>query len=186
MGETIHIETTAYWDTTELNAIQPPLISFPTIPLSISTVSTPEHAIPPEYKRHSIVFSDLTRFPPARNEDHAINLLPSAPDSLNCKIYPLTPKETDACKTFLKENLDKEYIDYSTSKYCSSLFFWKKKDTDELRPIIDYRILNSHTKRDNEPQPLIEVILSSLQGKSIFTKFDIHWGFNNIRIRKED
>ena len=27
-GETIHIETTAYRDTTELNAIQPPLASF--------------------------------------------------------------------------------------------------------------------------------------------------------------
>ena len=62
----------------------------------------------------------------------------------------------------------------------------EEKDTDELCPIIDYHILNSHTKQDNEPQPLIEVILSSLQGKSIFTKFDICWGFNSIIIKEED
>ena len=100
-GNAIHIETTAYCDTTELNATQLPLPSPPITSLSISTITTLKHTIPPEYERHSIVFSDLTQFPPAHNEDHAINLLLSAPDSLNCKIYPLTPKETDACKMFL-------------------------------------------------------------------------------------
>jgi hypothetical protein len=51
---------------------------------------------------------------------------------------------------------------------------------------MDYRILNSWTIRDVYPLPLISTILDHLQGKSIFTKFDIRWGYENIRIREED
>ncbi len=51
---------------------------------------------------------------------------------------------------------------------------------------MDYRPLNSWTVRDTYPLPLISTILEQLQGKTIFTKFDICWGYNNIRIREED
>src|SRR6266702_2277626 len=73
----------------------------------------------------------------------------------------------------------------SNSPYASSFFFRKKKD-GKLRPIMDYRPLNSWTVRDTYPLPLINTILEQLQGKKIFTKFDIRWGYNNIRIREED
>ena len=36
------------------------------------------------------------------------------------------------------------------------------------------------------PLPLIGNILDHLQGKTLFTKFDIRWGFNNICIKEED
>src|SRR6202167_1221843 len=51
---------------------------------------------------------------------------------------------------------------------------------------MDYRSLNSYTVPDTYPLPLISVILEQLQGKKLFTKFDIRWGYNNIRIREED
>ena len=34
--------------------------------------------------------------------------------------------------------------------------------------------------------PLINTILDHLQGKNLFTKFDIWWGYNNICIKEED
>ncbi len=37
---------------------------------------------------------------------------------------------------------------------------------------------------DNYPLPLIKTILEQLQGRSLFTKFDIRWGYNNIRIKE--
>jgi len=40
--------------------------------------------------------------------------------------------------------------------------------------------------RDNYPLPLIKTILEQLQGRSLFTKFDIRWGYNNIRIKEGD
>ena len=52
--------------------------------------------LPEEYKRHWKVFSEeeAKRFPPLRgDDDHAINLKPDAPDTLQCKIYPLSPPE---------------------------------------------------------------------------------------------
>jgi hypothetical protein len=69
--------------------------------------------------------------------------------------------------------------------YASPFFFRKKKD-NTLRPIMDYRVLNSWTIHDTYPLPLINTIIEKLQGKTLFTKFDIRWGYENIRIRKED
>ena len=51
---------------------------------------------------------------------------------------------------------------------------------------MDYRILNKWTVRDNYPLPLITNIIECLQGKTLFSKFDIRWGYNNIRIKEED
>ena len=51
---------------------------------------------------------------------------------------------------------------------------------------MDYRILNKWTVCDNYPLPLITNIIEHLQGKTLFSKFDIRWGYNNIRIKKED
>jgi hypothetical protein len=184
MGDEIHIETAGY-----LSKKENPVSKLSTVqsPETIPTNRQPVPNLLPEYQRHAPIFSETTHFPPAHPEDLAITLLPTAPTAMNCKIYPLTAKQTDYLRSFLKEHLEKQYIEVATSPYGSPVFFRKKSDnSDELRLIIDYRELNSHTVRDAFPQPLIDVILSSLQGKKLFTKFDIHWGFNNIRIREED
>jgi hypothetical protein len=184
MGDEIHIETAGYLSK-KVNPVSE--LSTAQSPETIPTNQRPVPNLLPEYQRHAPIFSETTRFPPARLEDLAITLLPTAPTAMNCKIYPLTAKQTDYLRSFLKEHLEKQYIEVATSPYGSPVFFRKKSDdSDELRLIIDYRELNSHTVRDTFPQPLIDVILSSLQGKKLFTKFDIRWGFNNICIRKED
>ena len=51
---------------------------------------------------------------------------------------------------------------------------------------MDYRTLNKWTVCDNYPLPLISNIIERLQGKTLFSKFDIRWGYNNIRIKEED
>src|SRR6266702_438559 len=52
--------------------------------------------------------------------------------------------------------------------------------------IIDYRPLNTWTVKDTYPLPLISNILMNLSGKKVFSKFDIRWGYHNIRIKEED
>ncbi len=95
--------------------------------------------IPEEYQRHAVVFLGKVaqHFPPACEEDHIITLKPSAPTTLNCKVYPLTSVESEATKEFLREHLEKGYIVESNSPYASSFFFRKKKD-GKLQPIMDY------------------------------------------------
>ena len=48
--------------------------------------------IPKEYWDFWKVFSeeDANRFPPERPWDHAIDLTPDAPATIDCKVYPLT------------------------------------------------------------------------------------------------
>ena len=143
--------------------------------------------IPQQYHQHWEVFSEeaAQRFPPARPDDHAIQLKPGAPAKLDCKIYRQTEKELTALKAFIDESLAKGYITEANSPYASPLFFRAKKD-GKLRPIIDYRALNTWTVRDVYPLPLIGNIIDHLQGKTLFTKMDLRWGFNNIRIKEED
>jgi hypothetical protein len=101
--------------------------------------------LPSEYQEFKCLFSDeaADRFPPSREWDHAIDLKPGAPDALDCKVYPMTRDEDTALKKFLDEMVAKGYICPSKSPYTSLFFFMKKKD-GKLRPVQDYRWLNSH------------------------------------------
>jgi Reverse transcriptase (RNA-dependent DNA polymerase)/RNase H-like domain found in reverse transcriptase len=149
--------------------------------------SVEEKGIPKEYQRHHRVFLDqqATRFPPSRPEDHAIKLVSGAPETINCKVYPLTQAEHEATKKFLEENERLGYIEKTDSPWSSPWFFIKKKD-GTLRPVQDYREVNKWTVQDVYPIPRIEQILESLNGKELFTVFDVRMGYNNVLIKKED
>ncbi len=56
------------------------------------TKKTFEQMVPTQYHRHRKVFSEEAshRFPLKRTWDHAIELLSNAPQTLDCKIYPVT------------------------------------------------------------------------------------------------
>ena len=51
------------------------------------------------------------------------------------------------CQT-LDDNLAKGFIKHGTSSYVSPIFFIPKKDSKELRMVIDYQKLNAITKKD--------------------------------------
>ena len=50
-----------------------------------------QEMVPKEYHQFGVVFSNKAaqRFLAKRPWDHAINLIPDAPPTLNCKVYPL-------------------------------------------------------------------------------------------------
>jgi len=144
--------------------------------------------VPAEYKQHWKVFSEelAQRFPPERKEDLQIELLPNAPTSINCKVYPLLQKETEILKAFLEEEKKKGYIVKGGSEYTALVFFVGKKDSEELRPVMDYREINKWTRKDNNPLPNIKTALENLCEGELFSKFDVRWGYKNLRIREED
>jgi hypothetical protein len=86
--------------------------------------------VPKFYHCFCRVFSeeDCQRFPESRPWDHAIELLPFAPDSINCKVYPLPRPHQSSQDKFLNENLKKKYIQRSKARYASGFFFVDKKD----------------------------------------------------------
>jgi RNase H-like domain found in reverse transcriptase/Reverse transcriptase (RNA-dependent DNA polymerase) len=93
--------------------------------------------------------------------------------------------EQEATKKFLEENECLGYIEKMDSPWSSPWFFIKKKD-GTLRPVQDYHEVNKWTVWDMYPIPRIEQILESLHGKELFTVFDVHMGYNNMLIKKED
>ena len=104
------------------------------------TVRTWDQIVPSHYHEHAKVFSEEAahRFPESREWDHAIDLKPDAPNTMDCKVYPLSPTEDIALQKFIAENLEKGYICQSKSPYAFPFFFIKKKNGD-LRPVQDYR-----------------------------------------------
>ena len=148
-----------------------------------------EVKLPEQFKHHEPLFSDeeANAFPPARGEgNHKIELLETAPRSFNCKVYPMSQGEQETEDKFIDKNLAKGYIVPSNSPYGFSTFMVPKKDSKEKRYIIDYRPLNAVTRKDITPLPNLGQCISDLQGMEIFSKFDIRWGYNNIRICEGD
>ena len=145
------------------------------------TVSLPE-----QYKRFEVVFSETDiPLPEHRGRlDHEIKLVESFKPKKG-SIYPLSPKEREELDEFLNENLACGKIRPSVSPQVAPVFFVAKKD-GKKRLIQDYRYLNSHTVVDSYPLPDIKTLLDDLASSSYFTKFDVCWGFTNIRIKAGD
>ena len=86
---------------------------------------------------------------------------------------------------FLDDQLKKGYIRPSKSPQTSPVFFIPKKDGKKWM-VQDYHYLNKHTVNNNYLLPLIMQLVDKLQGAKLFTKMDLRWGYNNVRIKEND
>jgi len=50
----------------------------------------------------------------------------------------------------------------------------------------DYRYLNKGTIKNNYPLPLIPELIDRIGNVKVFTKLDLRWGYNNVRIKEGD
>jgi hypothetical protein len=140
-----------------------------------------------EYQQHERVFSEekSQQLPKHTIWDHAIELLPNAPDTLPAQLLPLNRIEQEEMQKFMEEHLRQGTIRESWSPYAANFFFIKKKD-GKLRPVQDYRPINKWTKKNRNVSPLIPQTINRLSGCTLFTKFDVRWGYNNVRIKEGD
>ena len=154
-----------------------------------------KNSSPRDYEKHipehicgfNDVFSkdSFDELPESKPWDHAIKLVPEANTSKGCKVYPLSVTEKKELNAFLKENLNSSRICPSKSLMASPVFFVKKK-CGGLRLVQDYRLLNAMTVKNKYPLLLILELIAKLQGVKYFTKLDVRWGFNNVRIKEGD
>ena len=85
----------------------------------------------------------------------------------------------------MNDQLRKGYIRLSKSPQILPVFFVSKKDGTK-RIVMDYHNLNKQTVKNNYPLPLIIDLIDNMGSKRVFTKMDLQWGFNNVRIKKGD
>jgi len=67
----------------------------------------------------------------------------------------------------------------------SPVFFVGKKDRSK-RMVMDYHNLNNQTVKNNYPLLLITDLIDNIGSKRVFTKMDLWWRFNNVRIKEGD
>ena len=101
------------------------------------------------------------------------------------RIYPLSKDERKEIQDFVNDQLRKRYIRPSKSPQTSLVFFVDKKNGSK-RMVIDYHSLNDQTVKNNYLLLLITDLINNIGSKRIFTKMNLWWGFNNMRIKEED
>jgi len=85
----------------------------------------------------------------------------------------------------VEDQLKKGYIRLSKSPQTSPVFFVGKKDGSK-RIVMDYHNLNDQTVKNNYSLPLITNLIDNMGSKKVFTKMDLRWEFNNVRIKEGD
>ena len=101
------------------------------------------------------------------------------------KIYPLSRIEREEVQEFVKDQLRKRYIRPLMSPQMSPVFF-VPKNNGKKRMVQDYRYLNSWMIKNNYTLPLISDLIDIIGKKRVFTKMDLRWGYNNMRIKEGD
>ncbi|QRW18200.1 Retrotransposable element Tf2 protein [Rhizoctonia solani] len=142
--------------------------------------------LPPQYHEFARVFGkeEFKVLPPHREYNISIDLIPDAKLSPG-PIYGMTDAESKALKQHIDEELATGKIRPSTSSAGAPVMFVKKAD-GSLRLVVDYRKLNDVTHKNVYPLPRQDDLMAKLRHAKMFTKLDLRWGYNNVRIKEGD
>ena len=145
-----------------------------------------KNLVPEKFHRWIKVFGkkQLERMPTRKLWNHAIDVKEGFIPQKG-KVYPLLREEREEVRQYIKEQLRKGYIRLSKLLQTAPVFFVGKKD-EKKRMVQDYRYLNEWTVKNNYPLPLISDVLENIGMKKLFTKMDLRWGYNNVRIKEGD
>ncbi|CCO34728.1 Retrotransposable element Tf2 155 kDa protein type 1 [Rhizoctonia solani AG-1 IB] len=161
-------------------------------PIYITHIAQEEEAdneplknIPEQYHPFAKVFGEeeFNKLPPHRAYDIEIELTEEGP--LNSPLYSMTDAESVTLKQWLEDELKAGKIRPSKSPISSPVMFVPKKDGSR-RLVVDYRKLNARSKKNVYPLPRPDDLMSKLRGAKIFTKLDLRWGYNNVRVKEGD
>ena len=84
-----------------------------------------------------------------------------------------------------EDQLKKGFIWPSHSDYASPIVLVRKK-SGLLRMCVDYRLMNSRTRKDAYPLPRIEEYMHALHGARYFSVIDLQSAFNQVAMDERD
>ena len=90
----------------------------------------------------------------------------------NSPLYQMLTDELKAVKKYLKDNLNKSFIQVNSILIASSVLFIRKSE-EKLRFCVNYRKLNVITKKNQYFLPLIKETLIRMIKTKWFTKLNI-------------
>lgn len=99
--------------------------------------------------------------------------------------YRVSTRERQAIREQVEEMLHDDVIQPSKSPWSAPVVLVKKKD-GSLRFCVDYRRLNSVTKKDVYPLPRIDDTLDRLSNAKYFSSMDLKTGYWQIQVDERD
>ena len=114
---------------------------------------------------------------------HEINLNSDIP--IKQRAYRTSVREKEIINSQVKEMLENDIIEPSTSPYSSPVVLVKKRN-GKYRFCVDYRKLNAITIKDSYPLPLIQDLIESFAGCQYFTVMDLCSGYWQVPMKPED
>ena len=97
----------------------------------------------------------------------------------------ILPHKKEEVSKLLQDMLQKDIVERSSSPWASTIVLVKKKD-GSTRFCVDYRKLNSVTRKDAYPLPRIDDTLDTLHGSMWFTTLDLASGYWQVGVEKRD
>jgi hypothetical protein len=137
----------------------------------------------PEYLNFTDIFSKIdTDILPEYNPTNFFFTLRDRAKYKDSRGYPLILLEDKRMRDYVTMYLSKGFIAMSSVFYAAPILFVKKLDGG-ICFCVDYRKLNTITKKNTHPIPFIEEILVALNGTVIISKLNIRHAFNRIRFK---
>src|ERR1043165_6966469 len=99
--------------------------------------------------------------------------------------YEMSPKENEIIRKELDKMIEQGVIKPSQSPWASPVVLVRKKD-GKIRFCVDFRKINSITKKDKYPLPNIEEIMDLLGNAQWFATMDLASGYWQVKIADED
>jgi hypothetical protein len=97
--------------------------------------------------------------------------------------YKMDIEELKELKKQLKEQLDKGFMQQSSSSWGAPILFVEKKDSSK-RLVVDYGSLNKVRIKNKYPLPNINDLFDQLKGAKVFSKIDLRSGYFQVKIRE--
>ncbi len=108
---------------------------------------------------------------------HVIDTGDSRPVRQALRRHP--PAHQEAIRQHVTSMLEQGVIEPARSPWASNIVLVKKKD-GSLRCCIDYRQLNTLTRKDAYPLPRTDVCLDAMSGASWFSTFDVRSAYHQL------
>ena len=114
---------------------------------------------------------------------HGINTGDAAP--VRQQVRRIPPVRREEARNLLSDMLKKDIIQPSSSPWASPIVLVPKKD-GTVRFCVDYRKVNSLTRKDAYPLPRVDDTLDTLSGSKWFSTLDLISGYWQVKVEEKD
>ena len=133
-------------------------------------------------EHHNIFSLEQNKIGCTDTAEHVIELLDTEP--FKERFRHIAPQLVEEVREHIQEMLDRGAIRPSQSPRCNAVVLVWKKDGG-LWFCIDFRRLNSRTKKDAYPLPLMQETMESMVGTWFFSTMDLKSGFWQVKMAKD-